>query len=153
MNSIQGGTEFEDAGADAFYGSGERQESGLVEEQDYTVEFAFASAACQGKADGIEEIAAADATGFLQVGGNFLEALGSEWSGFEEQQREMTDDLAGGVTRDGGLGIGRLQDFGSVVVENGTQEIGEGRAVFGVVAEELGGAFGPGEVLGSGSSS
>jgi len=63
----------------------------------------------------------------------------------------MADDVAGGVTRDGGLGLGGLQDFGGVIVEDGTKEIGEGGAVLGVVAEELGGTLGPGEVLGSGS--
>ena len=41
--------------------------------------------------------------------------------------------------------------MGGVVMKDGTQEIGEGGAVFGVVAEELGRALGPGEVLGSGS--
>jgi len=48
----------------------------------------------------------------------------------------MADDVAGGVARDGGLGVGGLQDFGGVIVEDGTKEIGEGGAVFGVVAEE-----------------
>ena len=41
--------------------------------------------------------------------------------------------------------------MGGVILKDRTQEIGEGSAVFGVVAEELGGAFGPGEMLGSGS--
>jgi hypothetical protein len=36
-------------------------------------------------------------------------------------------------------------------MEDGTQEIGEGGAVFGVVAEKFGGAVGPGEMLRSGS--
>jgi len=45
----------------------------------------------------------------------------------------MADDVAGGVARDGGLGVGGLQDFLGVVVEDGTKEIGESGAVFGVV--------------------
>src|SRR5258708_3104367 len=60
----------------------------------------------------------------------------------------MADDGAGGVARDGSLGLGGLQDFGGVIVEDGTKEIGEGGAVFGVVAEELGGALGPGDLFG-----
>ena len=106
MNLIQGGAEFEDAGADGFYGDGEGEGGGFVEEEDYAVEFAFADAAGERETNGIEEIAAADAAGFLQVCGDFLEALGGERSGFEEQQGEMADDVAGGVTRDGGLGPG-----------------------------------------------
>jgi hypothetical protein len=61
----------------------------------------------------------------------------------------MADYVTGGVTRDGGLGVGRLQDLGGVVVEDRTKEIGEGGTVFGVVAEELGCARGPDEVPGS----
>src|ERR1700757_368462 len=59
----------------------------------------------------------------------------------------MADNVAGGVTRDGGLGVGGLQDSGGVIVEDGTKEIGEGGAVFGVVAEKLGGAVGPGDLF------
>ena len=150
MNLIQRGAEFEDAGADGFYGDSERERSGFVEEEDYAIEFAFPNAASQGKANGIEEIAAADATGFFQVGGDFLEALGGEGNGLEQEQGEMADDVAGGEARDGGLGVGGLQDSGGVVVEYRPKEIGEGGEVFGVVAEELGGAFGPGELLGGG---
>ena len=151
MNLIQRGAEFENAGADGFYGRGKRKDGGFVEEEDDAVELAFADAAGERKTNGIEEIAAADAAGFLQVCGDFLEALGGEGGGLEQEQGEMADDVAGGVTRDGGLGVGGLQDSAGVVVEDGPKEIGKGRAVFGVVAEELGGALGPGEVLGSGS--
>ncbi len=112
MNLIQRGAEFENAGADRFYGNREREGGGFVEEEDYAVEFAFADAAGEGEANGIEEIAAADAAGFLQVCGDFLEALGGEGGGLEQEQGEMADDVAGGVTRDGGLGVGGLQDSG-----------------------------------------
>jgi len=151
VNLIQRGTEFEDARADGFYGGGEGESGGLVEEEDDAVEFAFADAAGQREANGMEEIAAADAAGFLQIGGDFLKAFGGEGRGFENEQGEMTDDVAGGVTRDASLGTGRLQNLGGIVVEDGTQEVGEGGAVFGVVSEEMAGAFGPGEVLGGGS--
>src|SRR5882762_6416039 len=52
----------------------------------------------------------------------------------------MADDVAGGVARDGGLGVGGLQDFGGVIVEDGTKEIGEGGegfAHFGEMRAEL----------------
>src|SRR5258708_20502134 len=62
----------------------------------------------------------------------------------------MADDVAGGVARDGGLGLGGLQDFGGVIVEDGTKKIGEDVAVFGVVAEELRGAARPGDLFGGG---
>jgi len=48
----------------------------------YAVEFAFACAAGEGKTDGIEEIAAANAARFLQICGDFLETLGGERSRF-----------------------------------------------------------------------
>src|SRR5579859_1061930 len=68
-----------------------------------------------------------------------------------DAQAAISRYAARDVTRDGGLGVGGLQDSGGVVVEDGTKEIGEGRAVFGIVAEELGGALGPGKKLGGGS--
>src|SRR5258705_7619795 len=62
----------------------------------------------------------------------------------------MADDVPGGVARHGGLGVGGLQDFGGVIVKDGTKEIGEAGAVFGVVAEELRGAARPGDLFRSG---
>ena len=94
---VEGGAEFKDAGADGFYGGGEGEGGGFVEQEDYAVEFAIADAAGERETNGIEEIAAADATSFLQVRGDFLEALGGEWSGFEEEQGEMTYDVTGGM--------------------------------------------------------
>ena len=94
---VEGGAEFEDAGADRFYGGGESQERSFVEEEDYAVEFAFADAAGERETNGMEEVAAADATSFLQVCGDFLEAFGGERSGFEEEQGEMTYDITGGM--------------------------------------------------------
>ena len=76
-----------------------------------------------------------------------FEAFGVERRGIKEKEGQMADDVAGGVARDGGLGLGGLQDFGGVIVEDGTKEIGEGGAVFGVVAEELGGAARPGDLF------
>ena len=94
---VQGRTKFEDTGADGFDGDGEGEGGGCVEEEDYAVEFAFADAAGKSEADGMEEIAAAEAAGFFQVSGDFLEAFRGERSGIEEQQGEMADDVAGGI--------------------------------------------------------
>jgi len=97
VNSIQRGAEFEDAGTDGFYRYGEGEGGGPVEEEDHAVEFAFADAAGECEADGMEEVAAAQAAGFFQMSGDFLEALRGERGGIEEQQGEMADDVAGGI--------------------------------------------------------
>src|SRR5882672_10537547 len=63
--SVKGGAKFWDASADGFCGEGEVESGGFVEEEDYAVEFAIADAAGEGEADGMEEIAAAEAAGFF----------------------------------------------------------------------------------------
>jgi hypothetical protein len=147
---VEGGAEFEDAGADGFYWDGKGEVGGIVEEEDDAVEFAFAGAAGEREADGMEEVAAAGFEIFLQGGDDLFEALGGEGRRVEEEKGEVTDDVAGGVAGDGGLGVGRGKDLGRVVVEDEAEEVGEGGQVFGVRAEELDGAFGPEELVGSG---
>src|SRR5258705_628743 len=81
---VEGGAEFEDAGADGFYGDGEGEGGGFVEEEDYAVEFAFADAACEGEADGMEGVAAGAAAGFFWIGDDLFEAFGVERRGIKE---------------------------------------------------------------------
>jgi hypothetical protein len=140
---VEGGAEFEDAGAGGFDRDGEGESGGFVEEEGDAVEFTFTDAASESETDGMEKIAAAEAAGVFQVGDDFLEAFGGEGDGIEEEQREMADYVAGGVAAEGGVGVGGLQDFGGVVVENEAEQIGEGRRGIGEVAQELGGAAGP----------
>jgi hypothetical protein len=83
--SIQGGAEFQDAGAGGFYGSGEREGGGFVEEKDDAIEFAFAGAASQGEANGMEEVAAANVDIDFQLSDELLELLGRERRRVEKQ--------------------------------------------------------------------
>jgi len=123
---------------------------GFVEEEGDAVEFAFAGAAGEGETNGMEEIAATEATGFLQMGDDFLEAFGGEGSGLEKEQSEMADDVTGRVARKSGVGVGGLQDLRGVVFEDEAEKMGEAGGIFGEVAEELRGAIGPGDLFGSG---
>lgn len=79
-----------------------------------------------------------------------FEAFGGEGRRIEEEKREMTDDVTRGAAGERGVGIGGLQDLGGIVVENEAEEIGEARGVFGVMAEELSCAIGPGGLFGGG---
>ena len=95
--SIEGRTEFEDAGADGFDRDGEGQSGGIVEKQDDPVEFAFAGATRESKPEGMEEIAATNLESFFKVSHNVLEAVGVERLRVEKEESELADDLAGGV--------------------------------------------------------
>ena len=78
---IEGGAEFEDAGADGFDRNGERQGGGFVDEKDDAVEFAFAGTARQGEAQGMEKITTAEFEFFLELRDHFLETIGGKGRG------------------------------------------------------------------------
>ena len=133
--SVEGGAEFEDAGADGFDGNGEGEGGGFVEKKDDAVEFAFADAAGKGETDGMEEVAAADFEFLFQFGDDFLETVRGEGGRIEKEQGEMADDVPGSITREGGVGVGGLEDPRGVEFEDEAEEIGEAFARLGVMAK------------------
>ena len=59
----------------------------------------------------------------------------------------MADNVASGVTSEDAVGFGELHDLGGVIFEDEAEDLGEGAAISGVVAEERGGANGPGDLF------
>lgn len=103
---VEGGAEFEDAGADGFYQGGERKSSGTVEKEDDAIEFAFTGTAGERKAQGVKKVPAANLESLFQVSDDILESIGIEWPRIEKEERELANDIARGVTSEDGVGIG-----------------------------------------------
>jgi hypothetical protein len=142
------GAKFEDAGACGFYGDGERESGGFVEEENDAIEFAFAGTAGEGEADGMKEITAADVEFVFELVDEGFEAVGIQLAGFEKMQGQMTDDVSRGVAGQDGVGIWKLHDLGGVEFEDETEDLVESRAAGGVMTEKRGGVIRPGELLG-----
>jgi hypothetical protein len=132
--SIEGRTEFEDAGADGFDRGGEGQSGGIVEKQDDPVEFPFAGATRESKPEGMEEVPAANLESFFKVSHNFLEAVGVQRLRVEKEESELADDVAGGVTSEDRVGIRQPHDVRGVIGKDQLKQISEAAKVVGMVA-------------------
>src|SRR3974390_1675767 len=133
--SIEGRTEFEEAGAAGFDRDGEGQSGGIVGKQDGPVEFAFAGATRESKPEGMEEIAATNLESFFKVSHNILEAVGVERLRVEKEEGELADDVAGGVTSEDRVGIRRPHDLRGVIGKDQLKQISEADEIVGMVAE------------------
>jgi len=96
----------------------------------------------------MKQIAAANFQCFFEVSNDFLEPIGVEWPGIEEEKSELANDAARGVTGEDGVGVSRLQDLRGVVGEDEVEQAGETDKVVGVTAEKGRGAFRPGKLPG-----
>jgi len=148
--SVEEGAEFEDAGADGLDREGKRQDGGFVDEEDDTVKFAFTGPAGKSEADRMEEIATANIEFFFQERDDFLEAVGGEKRGIEQEESKFTDDIAGGIAGENGVGFRRLEGARGVIEEDEVQEFAEAGTIECELAEQGGGAFAEGEVFGGG---
>ena len=97
MDLIEGGAEFEDAGADGLYRDGEVERGSLVEQQNDTIEFAFAGAPCEGETQGMKEIAATNFERFFQLSDDLFESIRVEGFGIEKEKTELANDVAGSI--------------------------------------------------------
>jgi len=145
---IEEGAEFEDAGANGLERHVEREGGSFVDEKNDTVELTFTGAAGQDEADGMKEVAAANIEFFLEEGNDFLEAIGVEGRGVQEEKSEFADDVAGRVAGEDGVSFGSLQGVSGVVDEHETEEMFEASAVESEMTEERSGAFGKGKMFG-----
>ena len=101
---IEGGAEFEDAGADRFHRDGEPLNGGMVEKQDDAIEFAITGASCQNQAEWVEKIPAANLESLFEISHDFFEPVGVERLWIQKKSK-LADDVAGGVTGEDSLGI------------------------------------------------
>ena len=98
----------------------------------------------------MEEIAATQAYAGFEKFDDFVETLGGECRGIEQEQRDVADDSARTYACNYDVRFGRLQDLRGVVGKDEAQKLGERGAIRGRVTEECGGAFAPGEDFWSG---
>jgi hypothetical protein len=128
----------------------EGKSRGFIEEQDYTIEFAFADAAGERKPDGMKEFSAPKPQSVLQRVDDFLESVRGERCAIEQEKCEMAEHIAGGVAREDGVSLDFGEEFVCVVLKDEMQKIGERVAVRHVWTEQCGRAFAPRELLGRG---
>src|SRR5208283_3063632 len=116
--SAQRGAKFHDACAYGLHGHGKRQRGGFVHKENDAVEFALASPPGQRQPDGMKQVAAAHLERLLQVRHNLLETVRGERLRLKQQQGELPENFAGGITGKDGVGFRGAQDFRGVVAEH-----------------------------------
>src|SRR5690242_15594051 len=98
----------------------------------------------------MKKFAAAKRQSILQRVDNFLEAVRSEWSAVEQEQRKLAQHVAGGVTRKHGMVLHFRENVLRVVVKNNLQQVRQRTPIPRVRTEERRGALAPRELRGRG---
>src|SRR5271165_6600968 len=97
--SVEMAAEFQHPGARGFHRRCEWQRCGIIEQQNYAVQSAFAGTSGERQTNGVKQFPATGLETGLHRGDDFAEALGSERYAIEKLRGEKAQHFARGIAR------------------------------------------------------
>ena len=144
---IEERAELQDTPANGLDRNRERKRSGLVDQKDHAIQFAFAGTAREGEPNGMKEVAPTNVQLLFKERDHFLEPIGAERRWIKKEKREFADYVAGSIAGQDSVRFQSLQGAGGIVMEDELQKLVETGAIKREMPKQRGGPVGKDEMF------